>query len=146
MLTSTSNPRFRRYRKLFHSALNKERVKDFTPIQEKSMAGMLLMVLRKPEDFRKHIRYVMGATITKITYDYDMALENDPFVKLAESSADNFSKASQPGQWMVDMIPIREYSARPWQTSVLTNFYEFNTFQRGSLVPGSSVKRQNGRG
>ena len=72
------------------------------------MAGMLLMVLRKPDDFRQHIRYAMGATITKIAYDYDMALENDPFIELAESSADNFSKASRPGQWMVDMIPIRE--------------------------------------
>lgn len=75
------------------------------------MAGMLLMVLRKPEDFRRHIQYAMGSIIAKIAYDYDMALENDPFVKLAEASADNFSKASQPGQWMVDMIPIREWPA-----------------------------------
>jgi hypothetical protein len=78
------------------------------PMVEKSMAGMLLMVLHKPDGFRDHIRHVIAAIITKIAYDYDMALENDPLVELAESSADNFSKASQPGQWMVDMIPIRE--------------------------------------
>jgi len=72
------------------------------------MAAMLLMVLRKPDAFHQHIQYAMGAIIAKIAYDYDMALENDPFVTLAEASANNFSKASQPGQWMVDMVPIRE--------------------------------------
>lgn len=110
------------------------------------MAGMLLLVLRKPDDFRQHIQYVMGATITKIAYDYDMALENDPFVKLAESSADNFSKASQPGQWMVDMIPIRESPSHRLSSSDINAYFcQFNTFQRGSRVLVSSARQQNGR-
>ena len=47
----------------------------------------------------------IGAVITKVTYDYDMKLEDDEFVKLAEIAAVTFSQAAAPGAWLVDIFP-----------------------------------------
>jgi hypothetical protein len=54
----------------------------------------------------------IGAVITKLTYDYDMKQENDPFVELAEKAADNFSQSAAPGAWLVDIFPWSEFSIR----------------------------------
>jgi cytochrome P450 len=56
VLTSSQDPKYRRYRKLFHSALNKERVKEMAYLQEQSSHQMLELLLNKPDDFVKHIR------------------------------------------------------------------------------------------
>ncbi|CAG7851800.1 O-methylsterigmatocystin oxidoreductase Short=OMST oxidoreductase; AltName: Full=Aflatoxin B synthase; AltName: Full=Aflatoxin biosynthesis protein Q; AltName: Full=Cytochrome P450 64 [Serendipita indica DSM 11827] len=105
VLTSSNDPRYSRYRKLFHTALRKERVREMAPLQEKSSHQMLQLILDKPDDFVKHIRYCIGAVITKVTYDYDMKPEGDEFVELAEISADTFSQAAAPGAWLVDIFP-----------------------------------------
>ncbi|KAG8836181.1 hypothetical protein FRC17_009524 [Serendipita sp. 399] len=105
VLTSSSDPRYTHYRKLFHAALRKERVKEMASVQERSTHIMLQLILDKPNDFIKHIRYCIGAVITKVTYDYDMKQEGDEFVELAEKSADTFSQAAAPGAWLVDLFP-----------------------------------------
>ncbi|PVG03921.1 cytochrome P450 [Serendipita vermifera] len=106
---SSLSPRFPRYRKLFHMALRKERVRELAPLQERSTSTMLKHFLDKPDDFIKHIRYCVGAVITKLTYDYDLKEDNDPFVELAEKVADNFSQAAAPGVWLVDIFPWLQY-------------------------------------
>lgn len=55
-MTSSSDPRYSRYRKLFHTALRKERVKEMAHLQEKSSQTMLQLILDNPDDFVKHIR------------------------------------------------------------------------------------------
>ncbi|PVG03919.1 cytochrome P450, partial [Serendipita vermifera] len=109
VMISSTGPRFPRYRKLFHMALRKEHVRELAPLQERSTFNMLKLLLDKPDDFVKHIRYCIGAVITKLTYDYDMKPENDPFVELAEKSADNFSQSAAPGAWLVDIFPWMRY-------------------------------------
>jgi cytochrome P450 len=56
VLTSSEDPRYTRYRKLFHTALRKERVRELAPLQEKSSHTMLKLILDKPDDWIKHIR------------------------------------------------------------------------------------------
>ena len=56
VLTSSSDPRYSRYRKLFHTALRKERVRELASLQERSSATMLKLILDNPDDFVKHIR------------------------------------------------------------------------------------------
>ncbi|PVG03918.1 cytochrome P450 [Serendipita vermifera] len=108
-LISSISPKFPRYRKLFHMALRKERVRELAPLQEKSTFTMLKLLLDTPDDFAKHIRYCIGAVITKLTYDYDMKQDNDPYVDLAEKVADNFSQSAAPGAWLVDIFPWMRY-------------------------------------
>jgi hypothetical protein len=51
----------------------------------------------------------IGAVITKMTYDYDMAPEGDGFISLAEKSADSFSQAAAPGAWLVYIFPWSKF-------------------------------------
>jgi hypothetical protein len=56
VLMPSLDPRFSRYRKLFHTALRKERVRELAVLQERSSATMLKLILNTPDDFVKHIR------------------------------------------------------------------------------------------
>lgn len=56
VMMSSLSPRFPRYRKLFHMALRKERVKELASLQERSTFTMLKLLLDTPDDFVKHIR------------------------------------------------------------------------------------------
>lgn len=42
----------------------------------------------------------------KICYGYDVRESNDPFVDLVDRTMDHFSAISQPGAFLVDIIPI----------------------------------------
>ncbi|KAJ7202634.1 cytochrome P450 [Mycena pura] len=46
-----------------------------------------------------------GSVILRVTYGYQTASEGDKFVALAEEVLAAFSIASQPGVWLVDIIP-----------------------------------------
>ena len=49
-----------------------------------------------------------GAIILKIAYGYTIEPHGtDPLVDLADRAVSQFSAASQPGIWLVDIIPFR---------------------------------------
>ena len=56
VLTSSLDPRYTPYRKLFHNALRKERVREIAPLQEQSSHTMCKLILDKPDEWLKHIR------------------------------------------------------------------------------------------
>ena len=52
-----------------------------------------------------------GAIILKIAYGYTIEPHGtDPLVDLADRAVSQFSAASQPGIWLVDIIPFRKLS------------------------------------
>jgi hypothetical protein len=51
-----------------------------------------------------------GAVILKISYGYTIEPhKNDPLVDLADEALDQFSLASRPGYWLVDIMSFCEY-------------------------------------
>ena len=50
-----------------------------------------------------------GSTIVMISYGYNAQPPNDPFLHIAEVAMKGFSKASEPGAFMVDRFPFREH-------------------------------------
>ena len=46
--------------------------------------------------------------ILKLAYGYTAKEENDPIVRIAEEAMDGFSKASEPGAFLVDRFPLCE--------------------------------------
>ena len=67
-----------------------------------------------PTDFRnvsiinQHGRSA-GAAILVLAYGYHAKLENDPLVKVAEEAMLGFSKASEPGAYMVNRFTWCSY-------------------------------------
>jgi cytochrome P450 len=106
--------RFRAYRKQVHGLLGTAQplLERFGRLQEQEVGRCLLRVLQKPRDFVSHIRTEAGATILKIAYGYTIephGPEPDPLVSIADEALDQFSKATVPGRWMVDVLPSLRY-------------------------------------
>ena len=47
-----------------------------------------------------------GSLFLRLAYGYQVDDENDPLISLADEAVDIFVKASAPGAFLVDFIPI----------------------------------------
>ncbi|RYC62135.1 hypothetical protein CHU98_g4072 [Xylaria longipes] len=99
---------FRAQRKAVHTIMGTPSLSSaYLPLQETEVHRFLLRVLEKPEDLVQHIRTEAGAIILKMVYGYSIGSEtSDPLVKLADTAVEQFSIATMPGRWLVDVIPI----------------------------------------
>jgi len=121
--------RFRRYRRLFHSLIGTQSmIKRFYPSEESEARKFLRRILAKPDDLAAHVRkYVSiyssedgpssnhflasrtaGSVILRISHGYEVQEGCDPFVELADQATDQFSLATAPGGFLVDLIPARK--------------------------------------
>jgi len=81
----------------------------FDRIQNEEAAHFLLNVLDSPNNLFEHIRKEAGAVILRITYGYTPnAQGRDPLVDMAGQAMVDFTEASAPGKWAVDVLPFRE--------------------------------------
>lgn len=98
--------RFRRYRKLFHQLIGSPyAMRRFLPIEERGMRRFLRKLVAKPDDLSTHIRWTVGSIILKISHGYEVREKRDPFVELAERATEQFSTATAPGGFLVDVLP-----------------------------------------
>jgi hypothetical protein len=83
----------------------------FDRVQEQEAAHFLINVANTPENLFEHIRKEAGAVILKITYGYTVEPHDrkDPLVEMAGKCMEDFSEASSPGKWLVDVLPFCEY-------------------------------------
>ncbi|KAJ3569349.1 hypothetical protein NP233_g5109 [Leucocoprinus birnbaumii] len=90
--------RFRRYRRFFHKLIGSAAaMKQFNPIEEAEALRFLRRVLIASR--------AVGATVLRITYGYEAQEFKDPFVQLADQATEQFSLATAPGGFLVDLIP-----------------------------------------
>ncbi|KAF8665749.1 hypothetical protein AX16_000197 [Volvariella volvacea WC 439] len=98
--------RFRRYRRLFHNLIGSPSImKQYLPAEECETRRFLRRVLTRPQDLAAHIRRTAGAIVLRISYGYEVKENNDPFVELADKATEQFSLATAPGGFLVDVIP-----------------------------------------
>lgn len=102
----TYGDRFRRYRKLFHKLIgNSTSMSQFYPTEEVETHKFLKHLLYTPQDLVTHIRRTASAIILRISHGYEVNETEDPFVTLADIATDQFSLATAPGVFMVNLIP-----------------------------------------
>ncbi|EPQ59616.1 cytochrome P450 [Gloeophyllum trabeum ATCC 11539] len=98
--------RFRSIRKMFHSVIGtKALTTQFLPVEERETRRFLKRVLSKPEEIAEHIRWTAGSIILQIAYGYIVKDEADPIVDIVEKATEQFSLATAPGAFLVDIIP-----------------------------------------
>ncbi|KAG6840373.1 hypothetical protein H0H93_004671 [Arthromyces matolae] len=85
-------------------------MKQFTHIEELETHKFLGRVLAKPTDLADHVRHTAGAIILRISHGYEVNEENDPLVALADKATVQFSLSTEPGAFLVDVVPIRSVS------------------------------------
>ncbi|KAJ9640652.1 hypothetical protein H2204_003281 [Knufia peltigerae] len=103
--------RFRAYRKHVHGLMGSSQLLDkFGRFQEQEVGRCLLRTLQRPQNFVDHIRTEAGAIILKIAYGYTIEPHRaDPLVTLADEALEQFSQATVPGRWLVDVVPALKH-------------------------------------
>ncbi|KAG6894730.1 hypothetical protein C0993_010911 [Termitomyces sp. T159_Od127] len=106
--------RFRLYRRLLHDLMgSKASVHKFSDVEQIETHRFVRRVLANPADLAQHIRHTAGAIITRITYGYEVKENDDVFVELANKSMAQFSVATTPGGFVVDVFPQRQLVSLP---------------------------------
>ncbi|KAN0118658.1 Cytochrome P450 [Russula decolorans] len=104
-------PRWRTWRKVFHEHFHPSASRQYQPRELKAARQLLENLLRTPEDYRHHLRFMSGQIIMGIAYGIDVAPHDDPYVSLAETALKAVESASTTG-WTFDMLPF--YKHLPW--------------------------------
>ncbi|XP_006457725.1 hypothetical protein AGABI2DRAFT_198695 [Agaricus bisporus var. bisporus H97] len=98
--------RFRNHRKLMHQLIGSNlSMSRFYPIEETETQKFLKHLASTPQDLASHIRRTAGAIILRISHGYEIQEKDDPIVKIVEIGTAQFSLASAPGTFIVNLIP-----------------------------------------
>ncbi|KAJ5221400.1 uncharacterized protein N7469_010287 [Penicillium citrinum] len=128
---------FRRSRKFLHQELGTAAaVATFRYVQEFELKRQLVRALNGPERWLEHLKTTAGATVLKMAYDYTVEpSKSDPLVNLTEQMMAEFSLASVPMAWGVDIFPALQYlpgwfpgvkfkeKARKWRKTIQATAY-----------------------
>ncbi|KAJ7485390.1 cytochrome P450 [Mycena latifolia] len=110
VLQSYGTPQFKRSRKYLHRFLGSHTgLTKLYPITVDECRKFLQQLLQSPEQFLSHIHQASGAIVLRIAYGYPVQLEDDPIVALVNGVMDEFSVATAPGAFLVDLLPILKY-------------------------------------
>ncbi|KAJ5653212.1 hypothetical protein N7490_000215 [Penicillium lividum] len=103
--------RFKAYRKILKPYFGSERVAlQYAPLQEVEAHRLLWRILKDQDNITQHIQTEAGAVILRITYYYRVEPHReDRMVNLVNVALEQFSLASTPGTWLVDIIPALKY-------------------------------------
>ncbi|KAJ5473438.1 hypothetical protein N7475_003004 [Penicillium sp. IBT 31633x] len=110
-VSQNNNSQLRAYRKAMARVIGtRTAASKFDGMLEVETRRFLWRVLQRPQVFLQHTRTAAGAFVLKITYDYNIEPHHDdPLVNLADLALQQFSSATVPGAWLVDVIPALKY-------------------------------------
>ncbi|THH20292.1 hypothetical protein EW146_g1063 [Bondarzewia mesenterica] len=103
--------RLRTYRSMLHRVIGtRNKILAFHDRIEVGAYGALRRLLsQKPESLVNTLRKTSGSIILNISIGYHVEEDSDPFVHLVDVAVGDFSKAIEPGVWLVDIIPAIKY-------------------------------------
>jgi tRNA G10 N-methylase Trm11 len=91
------------HRKFHPSACN-----VYTSTQEKWSNELLIRLFKNSSDPCGLIKHHVGAIMMEIAYGIKVQEKDDPWIKLCEEVVEIFSRVTQPGAFLVNMIPFGE--------------------------------------
>ncbi|KAI4727065.1 hypothetical protein E4T49_05178 [Aureobasidium sp. EXF-10728] len=103
---------FKLYRKYTHQQLgSKASVARYNQVQETAVGRFLWRVKQDSgAALTQHLKTEAGELILKVVYDYTIEpFENDSLVDLVDEAMEQFSEATIPGRWIVDVFPFLEH-------------------------------------
>ncbi|KAJ7663410.1 cytochrome P450 [Mycena polygramma] len=102
--------RVRKERKLFHRLFGTPAsIKQFAPLLSGEVHKLLRNIAANPDRFLNEIKRMTAGIMLRIAYGYDLrdGPEPDPFLKMYETTADNFTVAASG--FLVDGVPLLRY-------------------------------------
>ncbi|KAH8104354.1 cytochrome P450 [Phellopilus nigrolimitatus] len=100
---------WRRHRRLIQQYFNPRSVVSLRPHQVRSVHDLLEDLLQKPEDFYVKTKRYAASSILSATYGHQVALEDDPVMKLNTHSESVIVRPGAPGATLVDLFPALRF-------------------------------------
>ncbi|KAI0347293.1 cytochrome P450 [Trametopsis cervina] len=137
--------RFREYRRFIHRLIGgKEQMRRFHSLEYEETKRFVGRVLRRPEGLAGHIRKTAGAIILRLSHGYTVHPSgSDAIVDLVDLATEQFSLATSPGAYLVDVFPLLRYVPRwvPGARFQRTAREWRDTLEEMAEVPHAMVKR-----
>ncbi|KAH7888012.1 cytochrome P450 [Phlebopus sp. FC_14] len=118
VLTQYGN-HFKEYRKNIHRTIGtRAALEKFYPLVERQVQRFLQRLIHTPEaisngDATTKVFRLSGALILSISHGYEAQIENDPYIKTAETAIHYFSTTTVAGASVVEFLPILKFLP-PW--------------------------------
>ncbi|KAI0800119.1 cytochrome P450 [Fomes fomentarius] len=103
---------WRKQRRRYYRFLGPTAVSRYYPLLENQTQRLLQHLLKQPRDFSEQIRFIIGATITKLAYGLDVDTPYDEYLSLTQEGNDIFVEAFVPGRYLVESFPILKHIPR----------------------------------
>ncbi|KAH9850081.1 cytochrome P450 [Lenzites betulinus] len=98
--------KFREYRRLISQLIgSKKSVERFGPLIQNKTEDFVIDMYKEPLDRVKHIQKCAGAIILMMSHGYEVQSHNDPFVKTVDEAMEQFSVATSPSMFLVNIFP-----------------------------------------
>ncbi|SPO06049.1 related to O-methylsterigmatocystin oxidoreductase [Cephalotrichum gorgonifer] len=137
---------FRHYRKLLHRELGTSvAAAKFQDAQEIEADRQLWRALDEPDKWLEHLKTTAGATILKMVYGYTVEpIKQDAFIALTDQMMTEFSRATSPMTWAVDVLPILRYLPENFPGATFKNTARKwrHTVESVAHIPYRFVERQ----
>nr|BAL05080.1 cytochrome P450 [Phanerodontia chrysosporium] len=102
--------RFREYRRFIAKLIGgPTQMQTHLPLEEHETRRFLKRLLIEPERVADHIRKTAGCIILKLSHGYHVREGHDPIVDLVDTATEQFSLATSPGAFLVDVFPLLRY-------------------------------------
>ncbi|KAF8169134.1 cytochrome P450 [Mycena galopus ATCC 62051] len=95
----------KRQRKYLQSYFHKQRLPRYYPIQLKEVHRLLNDLVDDPENYRTHIKRMVGGITMMLTYGHEVKTIHDPFIAIVEKGADTIKAVGVIGVHIVDLLP-----------------------------------------
>ncbi|KAJ4253329.1 hypothetical protein NW762_010484 [Fusarium torreyae] len=145
------NRKFRLHRKLTATQVSTKSILRYEPIQEREILRFLKRIYEDPnsDNLQDHLNQAAGSIMLRILYNYETdTKKNDPIVAKSNQVMEEFSHATSPGAWLVDLIPWLRYVPE-WMPGAgfkkTAKLYRKHLYQ-GIEIPYNYVREQMASG
>ncbi|KAF7375513.1 putative monooxygenase [Mycena sanguinolenta] len=100
---------WRQQRKIVAQDFSPAAVRRYYPLQETEARKLVHGLIDDPSTLARQTQLRIGAIIIRVAYGHYVTDENDPLLTAGLTAMEIFSKATTPGVWAVDFLPMLRF-------------------------------------
>ncbi|KAJ7267323.1 putative monooxygenase [Mycena rebaudengoi] len=104
--SNSYNDNWRQQRKIVAQDFGPSAVRRYHPLQESEARKLVHGLVNDSTTLARQTQLRIGTIIIRVTYGHYLTGETDPFLTMPLTAMVNFSQATAPGVWAVDLLPI----------------------------------------
>ncbi|KAH7317139.1 cytochrome P450 [Stachybotrys elegans] len=140
----------RQQRRMAATQVGNKAVIKFQPFQEAAARRLLQLIIENPTELKESLPNVTGSLMLEMLYGYRTGdKQTESLSALISQVAAEFSSATSPGRWLVDMIPALKHlpdwfpgtgfkaTAKIWKSNLLQSIREPYEYVRQEMAEGA---------